>query len=409
MRGCLVTHVGRRSWRITSLVCAILFVGALLCGHVSSASAAEDGQITGRVISAVTKTPIEGVEPCAASVPVTSLPGTCTLTNANGEYTIPSLPAGEYVITFIVHDPNLDYQYYNHKYDYSEAEPVLVTAGQTTGGIDGELGEVGGDFASELAGRVTDASTKVAIEGIEVCAYEYKSSEESSPEHCAITGASGEYTLPGLPPGEYVVEFADPANSDLNYVRQYYSAKSSFSEATRVQLPALTTKYHIDTELSVGGRIGGDVTNASTGMAIEDVLVCASLPDSEIGECAVSDSLGEYTIPALPAGQYVVEFLAAPGGYLMQYYEGSYVASEARPVAVAAEVTTAGIDAAMQPGVFKALSLLHRLACRALRRWGALCRAPAAHGVPIHYRASHMCGCWTAPRSHWQPKTSTPC
>ena len=337
-----------------SLVCAVFFVGALLCGVASSASAAEDGQIAGRVISAVTKAPIEGVEPCAASVPVTSLPGTCTLTNANGEYTIPSLPAGEYIITFIVHDSSLDYQYYNHKYDYSEADPVLVAAGQTAGGIDGELGEVGGSFASELAGRVTDTSTKAAIKGIEVCAYEYKSSEESPPEHCATTGASGEYALPGLPPGEYVVEFADPVNSNLNYVRQYYSAKSSFSEATRIQLPALTTKYHIDAELSVGGRIGGDVTNAVTGAAIEDVLVCASLSNSEIGECAVTDSLGEYTIPALPAGQYVVGFLAVQGSYLTQYYQGNYVASEARPVAVAAEVTTAGIDAAMQPGVFKA-------------------------------------------------------
>lgn len=337
-----------------TLVCAVLFVSVSLCGLASSASAAEDGQITGRVISAVTKTPIEGVEPCAASAPVTSLPGTCTLTNANGEYTIPSLPAGEYIITFIVHNPKLDSQYYNHKYDYSEAEPVLVIAGQTTGGIDGELGEVGGSFASELAGRVIDASTKAPIEGIEVCAYEYKPTEESLPEHCAITGANGEYTLPGLPPGEYIVEFADPAKSNLNYVRQYYSAKGSLSEATRIQLPALTTEYHIDAELSVGGRIAGDVTNVSTGAAIEGVLVCASLSNSEIGECAVTDSLGEYTIPALTGGQYVVVFLAAPGGYLMQYYQGSYVASEARPVAVAAEVTTAGIDAAMQPGVFKA-------------------------------------------------------
>jgi hypothetical protein len=329
-------------------------VGALLCGLASSASAAEDGQITGRVISAVTKAPIEGVEPCAASVPVTSLPGTCTLTNANGEYTIPSLPAGEYIITFIVHDPNLDSQYYNHKYDYSEAESVLVAGGQTTGGIDAELGEVGGSFASELAGRVADASTKAAIQGIDVCAYEYKSSEVEPPEHCAITGANGEYTLPGLPPGEYVVEFADQANSDLNYVRQYYNAKGSLSEATRIQLPALTTKYHIDAELGVGGRIAGDVTNVPTGAAIEGVLVCASLQNSEIGECAITNSLGEYTIPALPAGRYVVEFLAAPGSYLMQYYQGSYVASEARPVTVAKEVTTAGIDAAMQPGVFKA-------------------------------------------------------
>jgi len=156
----------------------VAFLAGLALAAPSAARAAEVGQITGSVISAVTKAPIEGVEPCAASVPVTSLPGTCALTNANGDYTIPSLPPGEYIITFIVHDPKLDYQYYNHKYDYSEAEPVPVLAGQTTAGIDAELGEVGGSFASELTGRVTDASTKAAIGGIEVCAYEYAPSEK---------------------------------------------------------------------------------------------------------------------------------------------------------------------------------------------------------------------------------------
>ncbi len=334
--------------------------------------APEEGQITGRVTSAVTKAPIEGVEPCAAKVPVTSLPGTCTLTNANGEYTIPSLPPGEYIITFIVHDPKLDYQYYNHKYDYSEAEPVTVLAGQTTTGIDAQLGEAGGSFASELTGKVTDASTKAAIAGIEVCAYEYKPSEKSPPEepveYCATTGANGEYAISGLPPGEYIVEFTDSTEGDLNYVTQYYSGEASFSKATRISLPALTTLYNINAELSAGGRIAGEVTDASTGAAIEGVLACAFSPSGENGGCAITNPGGGYTIPGLAAGEYVVEFIGGPGGYLAQYYDDSYVASEAQPVAVAVNTTTAGIDATMLPGAFKAPVVL---------------TAPTVSGIPV--------------------------
>ena len=339
------------------MISTLIGVSVVLCALASSASAAEDGQISGRVISATTKAPIEGIEPCA-SVVNGRQPGTCTVTNANGEYTLPSLSAGEYLVTFVVHNPKYDYQYYNHKYDFSEAEPVVVVAGGTTAGIDGELGEVGGSFDGELSGRVTDASTEAPIEGIEVCADEYNPSkeglEEGTGEACVTTGANGEYAISGLPPGEYVVEFTSPVKSALNYVTQYYSAKSSFSEATRVSLPPLTTKYHIDAELSVGGWIAGRVTNASTGAANEEALVCALQSNSEIGGCAITNANGEYTIPALAPGDYVVEFVGGPGGYLAQYYDDSYAASEERLVVVVAEATTAGIDAALQPGAFRA-------------------------------------------------------
>jgi hypothetical protein len=318
----------------------------------------EVGEISGRVTNAVTKAPIEGVEPCAATAPATPVPGACALTNANGEYTIPSLPPGEYLITFVVHDPNLDYQYYNHKYDYSEAEPVAVVANQMTTGIDAELGEVGGSSAGELAGKVTDASSKAPIAGIEVCAYEYEPSEtslaEGLVEDCARTGPAGEYAISGLPPGEYIVEFTDAPESDLNYVTQYYRAKAAASEATPLSLPALTTIYNIDAELDAGGRLAGEVRNASTGAAVGEILVCAHLTQGEAGGCAVTDSTGEYTITGLAAGRYVVEFISAPGGYLTQYYDDSYLASEAQPVTVAVNATTADIDAAILPGTFKA-------------------------------------------------------
>lgn len=329
--------------------------GILLVVSAPAASAAEPGAISGRVTSASTKTPIEGAEPCAAKVPVSSLPGTCAVTNANGEYTIGSLAAGEYIVTFISHESQYDGQYYNHKSDYSEAEPVLVVAGHTTVGVDGELPVVGGSFASELQGHVTDVSTKAPIEGIEVCAYEYKGGSELNPEaeYCATTNTSGEYAIGGLAPGEYIVEFADPLEGDLNYVRSYYSGAVTFAEAERIYLPASTTEYDIDGELSVGGLIEGHITNASSGGSAANVLVCATLLNSEVGECAVTSASGAYTIAALATGEYAVEFLGEPS-YLMQYFDATYVASEARLVPVVAEQTTAGIDAALYPGVFQA-------------------------------------------------------
>ena len=141
---------------------------------------------------------------------------------------------------------------------------------------------------------------------------------------------------------------------ERSYVTQYYSGETSFSNATRISLPALTTLYNIDAELSTGGRIAGTVTNAATGAAIEGVLACAFSPGGEIGGCAITNPGGEYIISGLAAGQYVVEFLGGPDSYLTQYYDGGYVASEAQLVTVAVNTTTANIDATMLPGVFKA-------------------------------------------------------
>ena len=93
-----------------------------------------------------------------------------------------------------------------------------------------------------ISGKVTSASTKAAIEGIEVCVLES--------ETCTSTNASGTYTLSGLSPGNYKVAFFAPEGGA--YLTQFYDGKFSFSEADAVPVQAGQTKSEIDAAMLAG-------------------------------------------------------------------------------------------------------------------------------------------------------------
>jgi hypothetical protein len=322
-----------------------------------SAMAAE-GQITGTVTSATgSNEGIKGIEVCAYNE-VGEAPGPvnmefvvqCASTNSEGEYTIPGLPAGEYEVEFSVpFESGLNYitQYYNDKSSPSEANLIALAAGGHASGIDARL-EVGG----QIAGLVTSVATHAPIEGIEVCAYTEGTGGVASPSFyggCALTRASGEYTISGLVSGKYIVEFASPFASDLNYVTQYYQGKLSASGADEVPVTVEKATEPIDAALEVGGQIAGKVTDAVTGAAVGGVLVCA-LPtaEAEYEVCAITTNGGEYTISGLVNGSYKVRFDGH--NYITQYYAGAYALTEAQLVAVAENSVVPGIDAALELG-----------------------------------------------------------
>ncbi len=210
----------------------------------------------------------------------------------------------------------------------------------------------------KITGEVTSATTKAPIAGIEVCALPKGGGEGSIPGgesgeegiegfQCPTTDASGDYTISGLASGEYIVAFGSPFLSELNYITQFYKGKSIMSEAQPVTVAAGGEASGIDAALAEGGRIAGKVTDASTGSAIKGALVCAVEANPEIGGCAQTNSSGEYTIAALPGGEYKVEFAGLE--YVSQYYNGKSALSEATAVAVAVGSTTSGIDAALAP------------------------------------------------------------
>lgn len=170
---------------------------------------------------------------------------------------------------------------------------------------------------------------------------------------CTTTEARGEYTLTGLPKGEYIVEFFSPENSELNYIAQYYDERPSFEEAELVPLGTGATVTGIDARLKVGGEIAGTVTFAATKDALKGIEVCAFDEELGTGACAMTDTSGVYTIRGLPDGSYKVAFLVPEGeslNYAPQYYKGKSLLKEAETVTVEVEGITSGIDAAMLEG-----------------------------------------------------------
>jgi Carboxypeptidase regulatory-like domain len=201
-----------------------------------------------------------------------------------------------------------------------------------------------------IAGTVTAASGGAALKGIEVCADQVGGEEEP----CILTSASGEYTISGLTPGSYKVEFW-PHREGLNFITQFYDDQPTFAAAEEVTVTAGATHAEINAELSEGGRITGTVTDAASHAGVGEIIVCAFGSISEEGGCALTAAGGQYTIAGLPSGSYEVVFAPnfegeeeLPGSYITQYYNDEPTFSQANLVSVTAPGgTTSGIDAAL--------------------------------------------------------------
>jgi PKD repeat protein len=296
------------------------------------------GRITGKVTSAASHAALEGVSVCALQGE-DYIFGSCAQASASGEYEISGLTTGSYKVEFYPENgANYLTQYYSDKFSITEATVLSVADEATTSGIDAAM-TAGG----EIAGRVTRAATKEALEGIQVCVYE-GDDEVSGYGACAYTNTSGEYTIAGVPTGEYAIEFYAP---DGNYLSQFYSASSSVSEATPVSVSAGAVTAGIDAAMRTGGQISGKVTEATNGSPLDDDLVCATpLQSGSSSGCVSTTTLGEYTIGDLPTGKYTVEFFT-DGAHLGQYYNGKATFAEAEAVSVTAEATTSDVDAAL--------------------------------------------------------------
>jgi hypothetical protein len=206
----------------------------------------------------------------------------------------------------------------------------------------------GSATAATISGTVSDEHTHAGIAGVEVCPTPQPYTFEVD---CVGTDSAGNYTIGGLAPASYEIEFAASSPS-LNYVREWYGGDQE-PPGDLVSVDSYDDAVHgIDAELEPGGLMKGTATDATTGGPAGKVWVCVEAdPPVFYGTCAQANDAGEFVGDDLPTGEYRVSF----GGwsdvnYLHRYYKNADSFAAAASVAVVAGETVSGIDELLYPG-----------------------------------------------------------
>ena len=312
----------RRDRRARLLVATLIVLAVAIATPVAPAAAATTGELSGSVSSAVTGGALAGAYVDVYSLSSGGYVGFAD-TDHNGNYTVTELAPGSYTVEFGA--GGYIEQYYNGQATLAAGDPVSVTAGQNTTGVDATM-----QVSGAISGHVTDAGTGGPAGGVQVVAY--NSSNQVVAQTTADAG--GAYTLTGLVTGSYDVEF-EPVGSQP-YLPQYYSGAATPSSATSVSVTDGKTTSGIDAAMATGSGIDGTVSSGGQPAAGVNVTVFNS--SGSTAGYGSTDATGAYTVTGLTPGTYTVEFLpptASGVNAVPQYYNGKTTAASADPVTVA--------------------------------------------------------------------------
>jgi hypothetical protein len=277
-----------------------------------------------------------------------------TFTASDGSYAVTNLPAGSYRVGFDARADgnqrdigNYVPQFYNGKPTLDVADPVAVTAGATTHGIDAAL-----DIGGVITGHVKDQAGN-ALRDIGVQLYD----STHAPLDSTVTDNDGSYTFPGLPAGTYYVGYeccvindtAVPFNTndnEFNVLPQFYDGKATLTDATPIVIALGETKTLNDAVLAPGGRITGTVSDATgpLGRGIEVDLYDAA--GNQIDSVATGDD-GTYELLGLETGDYNVGFVDPSGTFASQFFDAQPTLPSPPTVHVDAGAVHGGVDATL--------------------------------------------------------------
>lgn len=131
----------------------------------------------------------------------------------------------------------------------------------------------------------------------------------------ASVAADGSYTINGLSPGSYIVEFHPPTQE---HAGQWWDNKPDWVSATTLKLKAGESRTGVDAQLALGASISGTVTGAdgkplelTNGWNMSGYAVAFQLLSNGTYQRAEKAPItvdGSYEFRGLPAGTYKVRF-----------------------------------------------------------------------------------------------------
>jgi len=268
--------------------------------------------------------------------------------DSDGSYSITGLPADSYIVEFsggCGNPGSLAPQFYNNESGLGSSDPITLTAGHVTTGIDAAMRP-----GATISGVVTDAA---GHRPSDICVGVADQSEVAfGPDEFTdieFTSA-GKYSAMNLAPGLYQVNFG--CGGDDKYVSHWYltSPRNQFPDL--LSIPAGRTSG-INGVMRPGGSVTGVVTTKAGRRAR---AACLYLVDASSGNQILSTVFqgdvenGRYRLTGLAPGSYKAFFYGCPANYASQWYHGRSTERNADLVRVRARHVTASVDASLAVG-----------------------------------------------------------
>ena len=298
-------------------------------------------------------------EPVDAGLTTTA---TAAVDPVTGAYVLTGLKPGEYIVDFDgagegAGRTNIIHEFYANSLTREGATPVDATDGDVSG-VNAQLAQ-GRTITGALT--VEEGAQPGALNGVQVMAF-----GPTGTVFGVVDPDAGTYSLSGLVPGEYTVEFSDSGYSDAgawveaSLAIEYLENKRTQDTATPVDVSGGSVERAVQLELArtISGTVTLDPTLDPALDPREADTLHVHVWDSATGLSRTGwvRPDGTYAIPGLPPGAYTVRFYG--DGYWddatsrevsrvqSEYWEDALSVGESTPVDLVAG-DARGIDAVL--------------------------------------------------------------
>jgi len=275
-----------------------------------------------------------------------------TTTDADGDYTIAPLYAGDYKLEFrpMVGVSDCIGEWYEDQATVESATVVATALGMTPT-ADATL-----TLGASVDGTVTAAADGAPLAGVGVSIYRQEG-DVFLTAGWAITGADGHWSYPGLMPATYTVGFDCTdinASGGTFYPRLYYNNARTAATAEKLVLASGDRRSGISAVLAdEWATVSGTVTDG-LGNGIEGVFVAGFLKDADGNyqqqqPDAITLADGTFDFGKVQAGEWKFRFMGENN--VTEYFDNVYSLAAATEVTLTPTSARTDINAVLsQPG-----------------------------------------------------------